>query len=218
MPFRPCPSGCSRFLSADDGHDRCIQCLGFQHAEDAFVDDSCACCGRMSMISLRSRLSFMKGLAPSAATRAGLSGSSRGPPADALGDLRVTVRASLPGTSLRTSYSSRSERPVRFPGDFAGPSHRAPSISFGAPSVDRMSIAASGDGFMSSEDEGAVGLPPSGVVATAAPDPELTAMLARSTDLPVPSPRGWTIGFSERGAAHNRALLQCLSSQRRMRS
>ncbi len=92
MPFRPCPSGCDRSLSADDGHDRCLQCLGFQHTEDAFVDDSCACCGRMSMISLQSRLSFMKGLAPSAATRAGLS-ASRGSPAGALGDLRVTVRA-----------------------------------------------------------------------------------------------------------------------------
>ncbi len=43
-----------------------------------------------------------------------------------------------------------------------------------------MSIAASGDGFTSSEDEGAVGLPPSGVVATATPDPELMAMLARA--------------------------------------
>ncbi len=122
----------------------------------------------------------MKGLAPSAATRADLSGSSRGSPADALGDLRVTVRASPLGTPPRTSYSSRSEHPVRFPGDFAGLSHGAPSISFGAPSVDRMSIAASGDGFTSSEDEGAVGLPPSGVVATAAPDPELTAMLAQA--------------------------------------
>ncbi len=180
MPFHLCLSGCGRFLSADDGHDRCLQCLGFQHAEDAFVDDSCVCCGRMSMISLRSRLSFMKGLAPSAATCADLSGSSRGSPADALGDLRVTVRASPPGTPPRTSYSSRSEHPVRFPGDFAGQSHGAPSISFGAPSADRMSIAASGDGLTSSEDEGAVGLPPSGVVATAAPDPELTAMLARA--------------------------------------
>ncbi len=180
MAFPPCPSGCGRFLSADDGHNRCLQCLGFQHAEDAFVDDTCACCGRMSMISLRSRLSFMKGLAPSAATRAGLSGSSRGPPADALGDLRVTVRASPPGRSPWTSYSSCSERPVRFPGDFAGPSHGVPSISFAAPSVDRMSIAASGDGFTSSEDEGAVGLPPSGVVATAALDPELMTMLARA--------------------------------------
>ncbi len=177
VPFRPCPSGCGRFLSADDGHDRCLQCLGFQHAEDAFVDDSCACCGRMSMISLRSHLSFMKGLAPSPANRAGLS-ASRGSLANALGDLRVTVRASPLGTSPRTSYSSRSKHPVRFPCDFAGLSHGAPSISFGASSVDRMSIAASGDGFMSSEDEGAVGLPPSGVVASAAPDPELTAMLA----------------------------------------
>ncbi len=45
-----------------------------------------------------------------------------------------------------------------------------------AASVDRMSIAASED--TASEDEGKVGLPPSGVVATAASDPELTAMLA----------------------------------------
>ncbi len=168
------------FLFSDDGHDRCLQCLGIQHTEAAFVDDSCACCGRMSMTSLRSRLSFLKGLAPSAATRPGLSGSSRGPPAGALGDLRVTVRASPPGSSPRTSYSSRSERPVRLPGDFAGSSHGMASISFGAPPEDSMSIAASGDGLTSSEDEGAAGLPPSGVVATAAPDPELTAMLARA--------------------------------------
>ncbi len=94
----------------------------------------------MSMISLRSRLSFMKGLAPSATTCPGLS-ASRGSPASALGDLRVAVKASPPGTPPRTSYSSRSEHPVWFPGDFAGLSHGAPSISFGAPSVDRMSIA-----------------------------------------------------------------------------
>ncbi len=105
---------------------------------------------------------------------------TRGSPAGTLGDLRVTVRASPPGTPPRTSYSSRSEHPVRFPGDFAGLSHGVPSISFGAPSVDRMSIAASGDGRTSSEDEGVVGLPPSGVVATAATDPELMAMLARA--------------------------------------
>ncbi len=43
-----------------------------------------------------------------------------------------------------------------------------------------MSIAALWDGFTSSEDEGAVGLPPSGVVATAALDPELMAMFARA--------------------------------------
>ncbi len=207
MPFRPCPLGCGRFLSADDGHDRCLQCLGIQHTEATFVDDSCACCGRMNMTSLRSRLSFLKGLAPSAATRPGLSGSSRGPSACALGDLRVTVRASPPGSSPRTSYSSRSERPVRLPGDFAGCSHGMASISFGAPPEDSMSIAASGDGLTSSEDEGAVGLPG---------QPQASGW--RSTDHPVPSPRGWMIGFSERDAAHNRALLRCLSSRRCMRS
>ncbi len=40
----------------------------------------------------------------------------------------------------------------------------------------------------------------------------------RSTDRPVPSHRGWTIGFSERGAAHNHALPRCLSFRRCMRS
>ncbi len=41
---------------------------------------------------LRSRLSFLKGFAPSAATCARFSGSSIEPPAGALGDLRVTIR------------------------------------------------------------------------------------------------------------------------------
>ncbi len=168
---------------------------------------------------------LLKGLAPSAATRPGLS-ASRGPPAGALGDPRASVRASPPGTSPRTSYSSHSEGPIRLLGDFAGSSHGMASISFGAPPEDSMSIAASGDGLTSSEDEGAVGLPPSGVVASAASDLELTAMLARAAASiglevnrpPSPSPRGWMIGFSERDAAHNRALLRCLSSRRCMRS
>ncbi len=43
MPFRLCPLGGGRFLSVVDGHERCLLFLGLQHAEDAFVDDSCAC-------------------------------------------------------------------------------------------------------------------------------------------------------------------------------
>ncbi len=211
MPFRPCPSGCGHFLSADDGHDRCLQCLGLRHAEAAFVDDSCVCCGRMSMISLRSRLSFMKGLTPS--------GSSRGLPADALGDLRVTVRASPPGTSPRTSYSSRSEHPVRFPGDFAGPSHRS-YMWIGCRLQHR------GMGSRPLRMKVRWGCPP----RVLSPPPHRTWSWRpclsgqpwvsgwRSTDRPVPSPHGWTIGFSERGVAHNRALLWCLSSRRCMRS
>ncbi len=110
---------------------------------------------------------FLKRLAPSAATHPGLSGSSRGPPAGALGDLRVTVRASPPGTFSRTSYSSCSDRPIRFPSDFASSSRGATSISFGVPPEDQMLIEASGDGLSSSEDEGSAGLAPSGVVTTA---------------------------------------------------
>ncbi len=158
MLFRLCPLGCGRYLSSEDGHDRCLQCLGIQHAEAAFVGDSCASCGRMSMASLQSRLSFVKRVEPSAATR--LSGSSRGPPAGALGDLRVTVRASPLAESPRTSYSSRSECPIRLPSDFAGPARGAASISFGVPPEDQMLIAASGHGLSSSEDEGSAGLPP----------------------------------------------------------
>ncbi len=40
MPFHLCPLGWGRFLSADDKHDRSLQCLGLHHAEDALVDDS----------------------------------------------------------------------------------------------------------------------------------------------------------------------------------
>ncbi len=140
MPFRPCPSGCGHFLSADDGHDRCLQCLGRRHTEAAFVDDSCVCRGRMSMISLRSRLSFMKGLAPSAATRSDFSGSSRGSPADALGDLRITVRASPLGTPPRTSYSSQ-PRPAPVP--FFPEVHEKLTSSWMAPFTARSRSSAS---------------------------------------------------------------------------
>ncbi len=72
----------------------------------------------------------------------------------------MTVRVSSPSTSPQTSYSSRSERPVRFTGDFVGFSHGADIISFVALPEDRMLIAESGDGLTSSEDEGSAGLPP----------------------------------------------------------
>ncbi len=50
------------------------------------------------------------------------------------------------------------------------------------------------------------------------PCPSGCGRFLSATDRPVPSPRGWMIGFSERGAAHNRALPRCLSSRRCMRS
>ncbi len=48
MSYHPCVSGCGRFLAPQDGHDRCLMCLGIQHAEEAFVDGSCSFCGDMA--------------------------------------------------------------------------------------------------------------------------------------------------------------------------
>ncbi len=72
-----------------------------------------------------------------------------------------------------------------------------------------MLIPASGDGLTSSDDEGAVGLPPSGVVVTTATDPELMAMLTRAAmsiglevnRLPSPKP-SWLVDWFL-GAAHS---------------
>ncbi|KAL0146491.1 hypothetical protein M9458_058122, partial [Cirrhinus mrigala] len=94
MAFRPCVSGCGSFLTSIDGHDRCLTCLGREHAEAAFVDGSCAHCERMSMATLRSRLSFARRL-PSSSSR-GSSASQKGfsaATARRLGDLQVTVAA-----------------------------------------------------------------------------------------------------------------------------
>ncbi len=53
MASRSCVSGCGRFLTSSDGHDRCPSCLGFRHAEAALVDESCSHCGNMTMAMLR---------------------------------------------------------------------------------------------------------------------------------------------------------------------
>ncbi len=60
MSYHPCVSGCGRFLSPQDGHDRCLTCLGIQHAEGAFVDGSCSSCGDMTISELRDRLRYVK--------------------------------------------------------------------------------------------------------------------------------------------------------------
>ncbi len=144
----------------------------------------------------------------------------------ALGDLRVTVRAFLPGQSPRTFHSSRSSCSVRLPGDSAVLSHGVPSVSYGAPIEDQMSIAASDDGQSPSEDEDSAGLPHSGVAAATESDLELTAVLSRAAarsdwrraHLPVPSPRSEMIGSSARAVACDHALPRFLSSRKCTRS
>ncbi len=48
----PCP----RYLTPDDTHDRCVFCLGEEHARDVFEGAICVHCELFSMRKLRSRL------------------------------------------------------------------------------------------------------------------------------------------------------------------
>ncbi len=195
MASRSCVSGCGRFLASSDGHDRCVSCMGFQHAEAALVDDSCSLCGNMTIAMLRSRYLLVKrGGIPLAMPRSSSSGSRRATSAHGQGDLRITVRASPSSASPRASHSSSASHRLGFPDELVESSDRAgPSISFGAPADDRMSITASGDELGSGDDDSAA-LPPSGRVALPESDPELTAMLSRAAESvglhwrPPPSP------------------------------
>ncbi len=123
-----------------------------------------------------------RGDIPLALPRSSSSGLRRTNSAQGQGDLRITVRASPSSTSPQASHSSSTSQRLVFPDERAGSSDRAePSISFGAPADDRMSITASGDELGSGEDDSAA-LPPSGRVALPESDPELTAMLSRAAE------------------------------------
>ncbi len=147
------------------------------------MNESCFHCGNMTMAMLRSRcLLAIRGGIPLALPRSSSSGLRRTTSAQGQGDLRIIVRASPSSTSPQASHSSSTSHRLVFPDERAGSSDRAgPSISFGAPADDRMSITASGDELGSGEDDSAA-LPPSGRVALPESDPELTAMLSRSTE------------------------------------
>ncbi len=185
MSYHPCVSGCGRFLVPQDGHDRCLTCLGIQHAEEAFVDGSCSSCGDMTISELRNRLRYVKyGGVP--LPRSSVRPSTRGGAASGgvRGDLRTTVRASPSGAPTPSSTPQPVELPVELPKEHAGPSagRGEPRVSFGAPSDDQMSIAVSEGKRSLSGDDDPAALPPSSVVALSEPDPEMTAMLSQATE------------------------------------
>ncbi|KAI2668660.1 hypothetical protein H4Q32_005425 [Labeo rohita] len=53
MSLRPRASRCGSFLASVDGHDRCLTCLGREHAEATFTDGTCVHCECMSMAYVR---------------------------------------------------------------------------------------------------------------------------------------------------------------------
>ncbi len=205
MTFYLCVSGCGRYLAPRDGHERCIACLDLAHTEAAFVDESCTHCGKMTISELRSRLQLLqRGGVPVPLPRS--NPPQRVAASGDTGDLRITVSAFPSGNQPpRNPHSSCTPQPAELPEDRGGPSQRcAPSVSFGAPLDDRMSIAASeGESDFAGDDMSAQ-LPPSGTVAVPDTDPEMMAMLSRAANRvglvwnpPLcPEPQGWTIGFS----------------------
>ncbi len=54
--FKKCVDPCPRYLTPDDTHDRCVFCLGEEHARDVFEGAICVHCELFSMRKLRSRL------------------------------------------------------------------------------------------------------------------------------------------------------------------
>ncbi len=111
------------------------------------------------------------------------------------------MRASPSSASPRASHSSSASHRLGFPDELVESSDRAgPSISFGAPADDRMSITASGDELGSGDDDSAA-LPPSGRVVLPESDPETDCYAFRAAEsvglqwrpLLLPNARGWTI-------------------------
>ncbi len=144
MSYHPCVSGCGRFLAPQDGHDRCLTCLGIQHAKEAFVDGSCSSCGDMTISELHNRLSYVKhGRFPLPLPRSGVRSGTRGGTASGRvrGDLRITVRASPSGVP----HPSSTPQPAGVPLDRTRVSAEwgTSPVSFGAPPDDQILIAAS---------------------------------------------------------------------------
>ncbi len=161
MSYHPCVSGCGRFLSPQDGHDRCLTCLGIQHAEGAFVDGSCSSCGDMTISELRDRLRYVK-LGGVPLPRSGVRPGTRGAAASGgvRGDLRITVRASQ--EESLTPQALRSRWGCRWNGAGTSAERGTPPVSFGAPPDDQMSIAASEGELSLSGDDDSAALPPFG--------------------------------------------------------
>lgn len=104
MAFHLYVSGCGHYLAPSDSHDYCLTCLGYKHAEAAFIDEKCG--------------------VPSVIPHFGFSAPQRTSSVNTEGDLRIVVGALPPGQSPGASHSSHTSQVVEFPDEPAGASHR----------------------------------------------------------------------------------------------
>ncbi|KAI2650818.1 Transposon Ty3-G Gag-Pol polyprotein [Labeo rohita] len=146
MPFRPCPTGCGFYLSPNDRHDRCVQCLGREHADAAFAEGGCQNCEDMPLGTLRSRAAFFakKPRRDSTASRSGPSTSGYEAAAMCVEEERQVLNDALPGTSSQTVHPVCP--PMKSPDDFESSSQYGLDLLFGAPAEEKAgSVASEGE-------------------------------------------------------------------------
>ncbi|KAL0147528.1 hypothetical protein M9458_057156, partial [Cirrhinus mrigala] len=192
MPFRPCPTGCGFYLSPNDRHDRCVQCLGRKHAEAAFAEGGCQNCDDMPLGTLRSRAAFFskKPRRHSTASRSGPSTSGYEAAAMCVEEERQDLNDALPGTSSQTVHPVCP--PMESPDDFESSSQYGLDLLFGAPAEEKAGSVAS-EGEPSEADVMAELTAPAGESQSVA-DAEMAAALKRAAKeigvvwVPPPSP------------------------------
>ncbi|KAL0186640.1 hypothetical protein M9458_018310, partial [Cirrhinus mrigala] len=146
LPFRPCPTGCGFYLSPNDRHDRCVQCLGREHAEAAFAEGGCQNCDDMPLGTLHSRATFFskKPRRHSTASRSGPSTSGYEAAAMCVEKERQGLNDALPGTSSQTVHPVCP--PMEPQDDFESSSQYGLDLLFGAPAEEKAgSVALEGE-------------------------------------------------------------------------
>ncbi|KAI2655623.1 Transposon Ty3-G Gag-Pol polyprotein [Labeo rohita] len=192
MPFRSCPTGCGFYLSPNDRHDHCVQCLGREHAEAAFAEGGCQNCEDMPLGTLRSRAAFFskKPRRHSTASRSGPSTSGYEAAAMCVEEERQGLNDALPGTSSQTVHPVCP--PMESLDDFESSSQYGLDLLFGAPAEEKAGSVAS-EGEPSEADVTAELTAPAGESQSVA-DAEMAAALKRAAKeigvvwVPPPSP------------------------------
>ncbi|KAL0169214.1 hypothetical protein M9458_033810, partial [Cirrhinus mrigala] len=176
----------------NDRHDRCVQCLGREHAEAAFAEGGCQNCDDMPLGTLRSRAAFFskKPRRHSTASRSGPSTSGYEAAAMCVEKERQGLNDALPGTSSQTVHPVCP--PMESQDDFESSSQYGLDLLFGAPAEEKAGSVAS-EGEPSEADVMAELTAPAGESQSVA-DAEMAAALKRAAKeigvvwVPLPSP------------------------------
>ncbi|KAI2661278.1 Sorbicillinoid biosynthetic cluster transcription factor sor4 [Labeo rohita] len=175
----------------NDRHDRCVQCLGREHAEAAFAEGGCQNCEDMPLGTLRSRAAFFakKPRRHSTASRSGPSTSGYEAAAMCVEEERQGDDV-LPGMSPQTVHPVCP--PMESQDDFESSSQYGLDLLFGAPAEEKAGSVAS-EGEPSEADVTAELTAPAGGSQSVA-DAEMAAALKRAAKeigvvwVPPPSP------------------------------